>query len=99
MESTHTANMETIYYNCSRENFINIALPHLAKKCPNLEFHFVFIDTRARQFENVCCKTAQIYPGDYDRVKIYGFTTRAIKECIDKLLTAGFVDRNTLIEF
>jgi len=91
--------MDHIYYNFSREHFTKIALPHLVKKCASLDFHFVFIDTRAQQFEDVCCKASQIWTGDYDRVKIYGFTTRAIKECIDPMMEMGFVDRNTLIEF
>jgi hypothetical protein len=78
---------------------MKVALPHLTKKCSSLDFHFVFIDTEGLQFENVCCKPAQIYPGNFDRVKIYGFTTRAIKECVDPLMRAGFLDRITLLKF
>lgn len=96
--------MENIIYNFPRQHFLDVALQFMINRCPHLKFHFIFVDNLNKEFEDLCCTPEMIIRKriaefGFDRVIIYGSTTRAVKECIDVIARNGFVDRYALISF
>ena len=92
--------MNSIKYNISRDHFIKVALPYLIERCPSLNFHFVFVNNEDKQFEDLCCVPGYIQYNqiqdtfNFNRVKIYGSSVCAMKECVDIMLEERFVDRH-----
>jgi hypothetical protein len=93
------AKMNSIVYRFPKKHFVNVALPHLVEKCPSLEFHFVFINSPTKEFEDVCCLARRVLDIDceFDIVCVYGSTVRAVRECVDVLLEGGYRDRTAMM--